>query len=69
MNGKKIKELMDEKGMSIYMLSKRSGVARHTISDLIKGKKNNCYVDTVTAIAEVLGTTPNDLICNEPHRS
>lgn len=59
-----INRKLADMGMSKYMLSKKSGVAKTTIMDICSGKARieKCSADTLYRIAKVLGVTMESLI-------
>lgn len=59
-----ITELLREQKMSQYRLSKESGVAQSTISELCSGKTSlgKCAAETLYKIAKALGTTVDALL-------
>jgi transcriptional regulator with XRE-family HTH domain len=61
-----INELLDEQNMSRYRLSKESGIALTTITDICSGKANleQCTAGTLYKIAKVLGVTIEFLLEN-----
>lgn len=58
----KIKQVMEQKHISIRQLSKRSGVARGYLSELINGKYNNPSSQVLCRIAKALGCGLDDII-------
>lgn len=60
-------ELLEQKNMSRYRLSKESGVAQTTIADICSGKARieKCSADTLYRIAKALGVTMESLIEEE----
>lgn len=59
-----LQKLLDEKNISMYRLSKMSGVPKTTIIDICSGKSNleNCTAKTVYRIALVLDCTVENLL-------
>lgn len=55
---------LKERGVSVYALSKRSGVPYATCYNLAKGKSDieECRVVTVRKIAAALGVSPSEII-------
>ncbi len=51
----RIKELLDGKNWTVYKLSKESGVAQSTLSDILNGKNKNPNFDTLIKISDALG--------------
>ena len=62
-----LSELLEQKNMSRYRLSKQSGVAQTTISDICSGKTRieKCSADTLYRLAKTLGVTMESLIDEE----
>lgn len=62
-----ITEFMKKNNISIYQLSKNSGVPYTTINDLYKGRTNitKCSVETIYRIAKEIGVSMESLI--EPY--
>lgn len=54
--------LMDEKGISQTTLAERSGVAKSTICELIKGRSKEPTLSRARLLAEGLGVTIQELI-------
>ena len=61
-----INELLEKEKMSRYRLSKESGVAMTTITDICSGKAdiNKCAAGTLHKIAKVLGVTVDSILEN-----
>ena len=59
-----VDDLLKELKMSQYKLSKESGVAQTTISDICTGKTSleKCYAGTLYKIAKVLNVTVDSLL-------
>ena len=59
-----LQTLLDARGISMYRLSKMSGVSKTVIIDICSGKSalENCTVKTVYAIAKALGCTVEELL-------
>ena len=72
-----LNEILREKNISQYMLSKRSGVPQSTISEICSGKARieKCSADTLYKISKSLNVTMESLIesamkaQNEPRRT
>ena len=72
-----LNDIMREKNISQYRLSKESGVAQATISDICSGKAKieKCSADTLYRISKVLNVSMESLIeqamaqKNDPHRT
>lgn len=65
-----IDDLLKEKNMSRYELSKLSGVPQSTISDLLLGKTNlqQCKVGTLNKIAKALDETIDSLLTKQENQ-
>lgn len=61
-----VNDLLEKENMSRYRLSKESGVAMTTITDICSGKAdlNKCAAGTLYRIAKVLGVTVDSLLEN-----
>ena len=59
-----INELLIEKGMSRYSLSKASGIPWATLSDICSGKTNltRCNAQTIQKLSGALGITIEDIL-------
>jgi DNA-binding Xre family transcriptional regulator len=59
-----IQEIIKEKGMSKYSLSKLSGVPWSTLSDICSGKTdlNRCSVKTLSKLSKVLEMPIEEII-------
>ena len=59
-----LKDIIDAKGMTMYSLSKSSGVPVTTIRDLCNGKTNfmKCSLDNVYKISSTLNIRIEDMI-------
>ena len=66
-----INELLQKENMSIYRLSKESGVAMTTITDICSGKAelDKCAAGTLYKIAKALGVTVDYLLENNKVQS
>ena len=72
-----LNEVLNEKNISQYMLSKKSGVPQSTISEICSGKAKieKCSADTLYKISKALNVTMESLIEREmtakaaPHRT
>lgn len=66
-----VNELLQKENMSRYRLSKESGVAMTTITDICSGKAdlNKCAAGTLYKIAKVLGVTVDSILENNEERS
>ena len=61
-----VNELLEKENMSRYRLSKESGVAMTTITDICSGKADleKCTAGTLYKIAKVLGVTVDSILEN-----
>ena len=55
--GKRVDDLLKERGLSQYYLYKNGGVPRTTINDVINVRKKRVSTDTVYQICSTLGLT------------
>lgn len=58
-----LKDLLEKRNMTIYAMSKKSGIPYSTVSYLVRGKTpyENCSVQTFKSIADTLGMSMNEL--------
>lgn len=61
----RIKELLKEKDMKLFALSKAAGVALPTISDFLKNDTKNLRMDTLLHICEGFDMTLKDFFDND----
>lgn len=59
---KKIKDLMKEKNMSIYRLSKETGISDSLLGKILNGKVENPRIQTVKQIAKALNVTIDEIV-------
>lgn len=62
MNTRKIKDLMKEKNMSIYRLSKETGISDSLLGKILNGKVENPRIQTVKQIAKALNVTIDEIL-------
>ena len=62
MNTRKIKDLMKEKNMSIYRLSKETGISDSLLGKILNGKVENPRIQTVKQIAKALDVTIDEIV-------
>lgn len=62
MNIRKIKELMKEKNISIYRLSKETGISDSLLGKILNGKVENPRIQTVKQIAKALNVTIDEIV-------
>ena len=60
MNTRKIKDLMKEKNMSIYRLSKETGISDSLLGKILNGKVER--IQTVKQIAKALNVTIDEIV-------
>ena len=65
MNTRKIKDLMKEKNMSIYRLSKETGSSDSLLGKILNGKVENQRIQTVKQIAKELNVTIDEIVNKE----
>ena len=63
-DGKRLRQLRQERALSLRDLSHITGVAHDTISDLETGKRN-AQPRTIRVLADALGVKPKELIKGE----
>lgn len=57
----KLQEILDNKNISIYSLSKEIGVAQNNLSKLVKGETTSIKYDILEKLCNILNITPNDI--------
>lgn len=62
MNTRKIKDLMKEKNMSIYRLSKETGISDSLLGKILNGKVENPRIQTVKQIAKALNAAIDEIV-------
>jgi DNA-binding Xre family transcriptional regulator len=62
----RVKEVANEKGLSLTKLSQRSEVAYNTVRRLWREPYTDVTISTLQRLANVLGVTVNDLIEQVP---
>ena len=62
MNTRKIKDLMKEKNMSIYRLSKETGISDSLLGKILNGKVENPRIQTVKQIAKALNVKKDEIV-------
>lgn len=60
----KIRKLRTDKGMTIYQLSKDTGITQNHISDLENGRRNPS-LDTLRRLIVPLGISLSELFCED----
>lgn len=63
-----LRDLLDEKGYTVYRLSKESGVSKTTLFDIFSGKSNllDCRLRIVLKICKTLNISVEDIAKLEP---
>lgn len=61
----RLKELLDERGLSVYKLERRSAVSHDTLKSIIKGKTKGVNLKTLIALSDGLGITVSDFLNSE----
>lgn len=61
----RLRQLMKEKGISIYRLSQMTGIRDGVLGRLVNEKTRDPRISTVIKIADALNVDINDLIANE----
>lgn len=64
----RLKDLLEEKGMSQSELARRSGVSFQTVNALVGNRTTRVDLSTLDAISRVLGCEPGELLEREPKR-
>lgn len=64
----RLKELLEEKGMSQSELVRRAGVSYPTINGMVGNRTTRVDLSTLDAISKVLGCEPGDLLEREPKK-
>lgn len=57
----KLKQIMDSKNISVYALSKRTGISQNNLGKLVKGETISIRYDNLELICKELNITPNDI--------
>jgi putative transcriptional regulator len=57
----KLQEILDNRNISIYSLSKEIGVAQNNLSKLVKGDTTSIKYDILEKLCNILNITPNDI--------
>ncbi len=63
-----IQDLLEEKGYTVYRLSKESGISKTTLFDIFSGKSNllDCRLKNVLKIAKALNVSVEELANLDP---
>lgn len=62
----KLQEILDNKNISVYSLSKQIGVTQNNLGKLIKGETTSIKYDILEKLCNILAITPNDIFEIEP---
>lgn len=62
MNTEKLKEIMNLKHISIYRLSKETGISDSLLGKILSVKVKNPRIDTVKRIAKALDVSIDDVV-------
>ena len=64
----KLDDILNEKGDTIYRLSKISGISKTKLFDIFSGKSNilDCRLRVVSKLSKILGMTIEEIISLEP---
>lgn len=62
MNTRKLKQAMNEKGLTIHGLAIKSNVAYSTAYDIMHGNIVNPKIETIVKIANTLGISLNSIL-------
>lgn len=60
-----VRELAEQRGITRYRLAKDSGLAPYTVTLIWNNQAKRLDLDTLTALARVLGVEPQELIGSE----
>ncbi len=61
----RLKELLDERGLSVYKLERRSAVSHDTLKSIMKGKTKGVNLKTLIALSDGLGITVSEFLDSE----
>ena len=61
----RLKELVDERGLSVYKLERRSAVSHDTLKSIMKGKTKGVNLKTLIALSDGLGITVSEFLNSE----
>lgn len=61
----RLKELLDERGLSVYKLERRSVVSHDTLKSIMKGKTKGVNLKTLIALSDGLGITVSEFLNSE----
>lgn len=61
----RLKELLDERGLSVYKLERGSAVSHDTLKSIMKGKTKGVNLKTLIALSDGLGITVSEFLNSE----
>ena len=61
----RLKELLDERGLSVYKLERMSAVSHDTLKSIMKGKTKGVNLKTLIALSDGLGITVSEFLNSE----
>ena len=61
----RLKELLDERGLSVYKLERRSAVSHDMLKSIMKGKTKGVNLKTLIALSDGLGITVSEFLNSE----
>ena len=61
----RLKELLDERGLSVYKLERRSAVSHDTLKSIMKGKTKGVNLKTLIALSDGLGIMVSEFLNSE----
>lgn len=61
----RLKELLDERGLSVYKFERRSAVSHDTLKSIMKGKTKGVNLKTLIALSDGLGITVSEFLNSE----
>jgi len=62
----KLQEILDNRNISVYSLSKEIGVTGNNLGKLVKGETTSIKYDILEKLCNILNITPNDIFEIEP---
>jgi len=62
----KLQEILDNRNISVYSLSKEIGVTQNNLGKLVKGETTSIKYDILEKLCNILDITPNDIFEIEP---
>jgi putative transcriptional regulator len=62
----KLQEILDNKNISVYSLSKEIGVTQNNLGKIVKGETTSIKYDILEKLCNMLDITPNDIFEIEP---